>query len=427
MKKILSVFVVFLLTVLFASTVFATTLPISIDKVEVDGTVVSEGSTTRLDVVRDNEIEIEVEFYGTGNDSVHENIIMEVFISGYEYSDFEPIHDATDAFDVEGGVKYKKTLNLDVPKRLDSGDYKLRLMFTDANSDELIARYDLLIDVPRHSLSIKDVIFTPEGAVKAGKSLLTTVRVKNIGQKDEESVKIQVSVPALEISATDYIDEIEADDSVTSEELYMRVPSCAQAGEYQGKVTVTYDEGFESVSYPFTMNVLEGDACEIQSPATKTYISVSSETKDVSLTTPAVYPLTLTNAGTRAKTYTLSVDAGDWASVKVEPSNVLVLEEGESQTVLVYVTAVEGAQAGEEMFSITVSSDSEVLKEITMKANVVASAASAWDKVKSALEVGLIVLVVLVVLLFLILGFNKLRGEKDDEDFDDDETAQTYY
>ena len=140
-----------------------------------------------------------------------------------------------------------------------------------------------------------------------------------------------------------------------------------------------------------------------------------------------IYPLTITNAGTRTKTYTLNVDAGDWADVKVEPSNVLVLEDGESQTVLVYVTAAEGAQAGEEMFSVTVSSESEVLKELTMKANVVAPAASAWDKVKRALEVGLIVLVVLVVLLFLILSFNKLRGGRDDEDFDEDETAQTYY
>jgi len=75
------------------------------------------------------------------------------------------------------------------------------------------------------------------------------------------------------------------------------------------------------------------------------------------------------------------------------------------------------------MFSAVVSSGAETLKEITFKANVSASESS-WDSVKKGLEVGLVVLVVLLVILGLIIGFNKLKG---DEDEDSGEAAQTYY
>ncbi len=429
MKNMLNVFVLFLMSILVSSIVCAAPLPIDVNKVEVDGTIVSEDSVTRLDVERDNEIEIEVEFEGNSSATEDtENVILEVFISGYEYSDFEPIHEATSAFDIERGVEYNKKLKLKVPRKLDEGDYKLRLMFTDANNDEIMQTYDLKVDVPRHSLEIKDVVFSPEGAIKAGKSLLTTVRLKNLGQKDEESVKVHVSVPALEASATDYIDDIDDGDSVTSEELYMKIPACAESGTYDGKVTVTYREGYESESYPFTLTVFESDVCELQKSTGETLITVSSGKQDVSLSKKGIYPVTLSNLGATTKTYAISVDGTDeWGEVTVDPSNVVLLEAGETQVVFVYVLAKEGAQAGEKMFSIEISSEGEAIEGIPlMKANVSAESASAWNKVQKALEIGLIVLVILVVLLFLILGFNKLRGGKE-EDFGDEETAQTYY
>ena len=47
------------------------------------------------------------------------------------------------------------------------------------------------------------------------------------------------------------------------------------------------------------------------------------------------------------------------------------------------------------------------------------------DKIKKALEVGLVVWVVVLVILGLIIGFNKLKGsDEEDEEKGDD---QTYY
>ena len=63
--------------------------------------------------------------------------------------------------------------------------------------------------------------------------MLATVRVENKGQKDEDDVKVTVSIPALGLSATDYIDEVEEDEEEETEELFIRMPKCAEAGQYE--------------------------------------------------------------------------------------------------------------------------------------------------------------------------------------------------
>ena len=54
--------------------------------------------------------------------------------------------------------------------------------------------------------------------------------------------------------------------------------------------------------------------------------------------------------------------------------------------------------------------------------NNVEEGASAWSKVRRGLEVALIVLVVLLVVIGLIIGFNRLKGDEDEEGKD-----ETYY
>jgi uncharacterized membrane protein len=290
--------------------------------------------------------------------------------------------------------------------------------------------YQINVALPRSSLEIKDVIFSPEDYVQAGRALLTTVRVKNIGDQDEDGVKVSVRVPALGVSASDYIDEIEFDDSVTSEELYMRIPPCTEPGDYTVLIDVEFDEGFEEVSTTEVVTVLEGDACLLPDDGEvdtgKTVVTVSTDMQDVQQGEGgAVYPLTLANEATARKTYVVSVEGTeDWASTRISPSNVVVLEGGETQTVFVYVSANKDAPLGERMFSVTISSAGKELEQIPLRANVESSGFSlGWAQVKKALEIGFVVLVVILVVLGLIIGFSKLREKGEPDDL----SGQTYY
>ena len=53
----------------------------------------------------------------------------------------------------------------------------------------------------------------------------------------------------------------DCDDSTTSDELYMRIPDCAEPGEYTVRVCVDYDDGDEEVCENTKINVVESDTC----------------------------------------------------------------------------------------------------------------------------------------------------------------------
>ena len=259
--------------------------------------------------------------------------------------------------------------------------------------------------------------------------MLTSVRVKNRGEKDEDGVKVKVSIPELGVSASDFIDTIEADgkddDEVTSEELYMRIPNDAKSGNYNVKVEVEFDDGDEKISKTFQIVIKgaeEKEETTASEPKKYTIITVGPESQDVSTGSEVSYPLTITNNGDETKTYTVSVETTNALESTVTPSNTAVVEAGESQTMFVGIKAKENAAAGQSIFSVNINSNGKTLQQISLKANVVAKE-TGLSNIKRGLEIGLVVLVILLVILGLIIGFNKLRGSEEDSN----EESGTYY
>ncbi|MBU0615268.1 MAG: putative S-layer protein [Nanoarchaeota archaeon] len=432
-KKIMGVFTLLVISMLAFSGIASAAAQITFHDVKLDNDQLETSGTTLIQgVEKGNQLEVRVRL--ESNESLA-NVEVRAELSGYDHND--RISDVSDVFDMKANVAYTKKLSLDFPVRMEQDGYKL--MIDVRNRDGAIAHeeYDLEIDTERHSLEIKDVILSPENEVVAGRSLLVSVRLKNLGESREEDVKIKVSIPELGISQSEYVDDIDAectddsdcDDSLTSEEIFLRIPADAETGEYDVDVEVQYDDGDESVSESTSIFVegTDEEAAPAAEDTSKTLITIGADVQTANAGGAAVvYPITLTNQGTASKTYTVSADSADWATFTITPSNVVVLEAGESKAVYVYVSAKEGAAAGEQMFSVEIKSGDKTLKQVPLKANVAASSsASGFDKVKRGLEVGLVVLVVLLVILGLIIGFNKLKGNDDDED--KDEEGQTYY
>ncbi|MFO8015576.1 MAG: FixG Ig-like domain-containing protein [Candidatus Woesearchaeota archaeon] len=402
--------------------------------VKVNGDIVENGDEIRLSLERNQEIEVRTEVMALQD---IDDVTIEAEIYG---DDHYQIEDQSDTFDVENQTLYIKSLDLDLPDIMDMDEYDLRVTVAGRTGAVKTYNYLLTVDAPRHAMSIKDVTLNPENSVKAGRALLSMVRVKNTGEETEDSTKVKVSVPELGISAVDYIDDIESDDSISSEELYMRVPSSAESGVYDVKVEVEYDEGFEEVSTHRQIEVVgteeeeeeEEDGEDEQPSEEKTTITAGSQTQELTRGEGgAIYPITLSNEGSTSKTYTLSAAGTDtFAEVRVSPSTLVVVEPGESETVYVYLTAKETAQPGSYTFTVDVSSGDSQLEEVTLNANVVegeAEEAGGWDSVKKGLEIGLIILIVLLVILGLIIAFSKMKGGDEDEDEEGEVTGQTYY
>ncbi|MEA2037929.1 MAG: hypothetical protein U9O94_10570 [Nanoarchaeota archaeon] len=431
------VFLVFLLGILVCTGVSAV-LDVTVESVEVDGKEVYINPTSPLAALfvtagleKDDSIEVEVEF--TANSDLTD-IEVEVELSGDGKKD--KVSDSTDEFDIHAGTTYTKDLELDLPQRMDQDrTYQIRVTISN-KYDYIIVTGTLDISAAEHALQIKDIVISPENEVKAGRALLVNARIKNRGTQEEEDVKVKVSIPALGLSASDYIDEIDeedcttddCDDSVTSEELYLRIPDCAEPGEYTVRISVEYDDGDEEVTETTKINVVESDTCAITATtpsAGKTIITIGPETQDLAKGGSAMYPVTIANQGAESKVYSISVDSANWAEFSVTPSNVLVVGPSESKAAYVSVDAGEAA-SGLQVFSVTIKSGETVLKQVPLRANILGgAAAAATSKLKKALEVGLVILVVLLVILGLIIGFNKLKGSEEEEEEKGED--KTYY
>ncbi len=428
-KKIFGLLTIMLIFGVLAVSVNALTASdVDIKSVEVND--VELDATTPKEVEKSDELDVLVVFDYNGTDDAEFQV--EAVLRGYDHSDL--IEDISDVFTAKPGNRYDKRLTLKLPSRMEAGRYDLKIRFDARMGATVEMNYPLDISSKRHTLEIRDVVLNPENEVRAGHGLISNVRVKNRGAKIEEDIKVKVSIPTLGISASAYIDELDSecddsdddcDDSATSEDLYMRIPDSAETGDYTVKVEVEYDDGDETATKTTSIRVLGQDGVVAPAESAKTIITIGPETQNVAQGATVVYPVTITNAGNSARTYTVNVDGADWATFQVSPSNVVVLNAGESKAVYAYVTASKTAAAGEQMFSVTVISGSETLKQVPLKANVAAQATTTlgWSKVKKALEIGLVVLVVLLVILGLIIGFNKLKGSEEETK----EEGQTYY
>ena len=417
MKSALKVFGVIALLVIsmlaFSGIAHADSVPVTIEKVYVNGVEVVDGEVT--DITVDEDIEVKVKFLATGDD---EHVTVEAKIDGLD-RDADEAEAETDTFTVREGKTYTKTLDIRLPERADpEEEYDLEIEFSSRGTDDVVYNARIYASQERHDVKIKDVIFSPSDKIKAGYSMITNVRVKNIGERDEEGIKVTVSIPELDVSDSKWIDELEEGDTKTSEDLYFRIPQTAEEKEYTVEVTVEYDDGDKEVTAEYLYNVVSGE--QTPAAAQKTKITVLATEQDLTAGgNSVVYPLTITNQGTASKTYVLNANVGDWATSEIDP-NVLTVDAGETKAVYVSVAANKGTDEGEKVFGVTISSGDKALQDLTFKANV--QKATNKGNLTTGLEIALIVLVVILVIIGLVIGFSRLRRSEEPSAED-----QTYY
>jgi len=414
-------------------------LPVRVDRVRIDSIDIQDNATNRLDIQRGQEVEVEVTFTSL---AAAKNIQMEAFMSGFEYSDIAPLSATTRVFDMEENVTYVRRVRLKISDEVQQDDYKLRVLITDRNDQELIKNFNLKIDVPRNGLKVEDVVFFPAGSVEAGKALLTTVRLENKGQKDQKDVRVQISIPELGVSGADYIDEVRHDQEKGTEEIFMRIPESAKSGKYSVRVDVDFNQLHDHITAVRDIMVVGGSASSGSSGGSgsqgssggsnppsgepKTVITINSQLETV---TPgkggALYPITIVNNDDGARTFSLSASGADWADVKVSPSSTLIIDRGDAKLFSVYVTPRGDAKVGTQSLTVVVSSNGKVLKEIPLTANILPPPeASVSPTVVRVLEAVFIILLVVLVIMGLVIAFKRREGAAKDDSSDN---SQTYY
>lgn len=435
--KILSVLFVIFALLTSAVNVRAEKTVFLIEQVKVDGTTVFEEGffDDVVDIERGETVVVEVWVRGTDDpadptiDSA-DKVRVEAEIGGYEHGDIEA---RTDVFTVEPGVTYKKTLRLNIPEDVDaSQNYILHIEASDGDDFDRLDDIEVRISEKRHYLNIQDVIISPSTTLEAGKNVFAKVRLENLGDKKEEDIRVEMSIPELGLSTRTYIDELvpeededndDEETSMSSPEMFLKIPEDAD-GKYTLKFTVTYNRGHTTEEQVFDLLVRGGRAPSAPSAT----VSIDTTSQTIEAGKGVIYKLMFSNLGNTPVTYRVDVaGVSGWGSSRVDPDTVTVLPDSTAD-MFVFVAASETAQTASQSFSVNVMQDGQLVKQIGLRADVVGGKVTApsdsYKNIRQGLEVGFIVLLIILVILGLILAARRLGGPKESME---EPTSKTYY
>jgi len=389
--------------------------PVEIDYIKINGDYYSEDEIIPVD--RGTDLEIRFKLFALAD---ADNLRLSARITGLEHGD---IYETTRPFEVDAGEGYTKNLELAIPGSMPLDDFYLRLLILDRHGTLYEKNYDLRIRTDRHNLVIKDAVFSPGLEVEAGKSLLVTTKIFNAGEKGE-SIKVTAEIPELKIMQADFISYLEAGSSAISQELFLPIPDCAEAKDYDAIVKAEY--GPFSTEVTKTVTILEGKNCEQGSEQEDdmTFITVGAASQIAQPGKKAVYPVSITNLGAEAKIYSVFVDgASDWGTYNVVPSPVFTVGAGESAAAFVEMTPLSGA-AGQKIFTLSFKAGDDVVDQKTLSINIDGEAAdtteAAAKKAKSStvkmLEILLGIVIVVLIVIALIVAFSRRKEQEEAED-----------
>ena len=417
-----------LLTIALLCLLVAMVIPVAAADFEITTVRVNDQlATNTIHVERGETVTIEVWLKA---DNLSEDLRLKAWIGGYEHDDIEV---KSDSFDMPAGVTMKKTLRLTLPDDMESGDeadYNLHIEMYNDDDEFEFSLIHLYIDEGKHDLRIQDVIFTPGLSLDAGDLFFTVVRVENMGYEKEEDIMVKMSIPELGLSTRTYVDELvafEDDDdeetSMSSDELFLRIPESAKAGIYEVLIEVQYNRGHDVLEKTYSL-IVDGGVAYSENEVS---ITVDTESQKIGQGNGAVYKVMFANIGSSKADYILGVSGvNTWGTFRVDPAKI-TLGEGETAEMFVYVTAKEGADLGEHDFVVNVKANGENVKSFSLTADVVRDV-TGWSQVRRGLEVGFAVLLIILVILGIVLAARKLGGEKEST-FEEPtiEEGQTYY
>ena len=417
-----------LVLLLLASFVLATAVnaaDFSIAEVKVNGVELAENSSI-IHVDRGDSVDIRVEIRGGATKT--EDVRVKAWIGGYEYDEIE---DVSEEFDVLANTTYVKYLTLQIPEDIDATkDYTLHVEAYTAVGDEIEyddLRFTLRITPERHLLNIQDVIFNPGLAVEAGNPLYVKVRVENLGENKERDIRVKAEIPELGVDARTYIDELVSDQycnehdcndddevSATSSELMLKIPEDAN-GTYKLYVTVEYNRFHDKVEKSYTLEVIPKALPSVEEKAeVQRYVTVDGTTKEVAQGKGVIYKFTVANLGTEAEIYSLDVTGlDDWATWQVDPESIVVQPDTTGEIYL-YIAANEDATIGKHVFTATLKSGEESIKEITLAADV--KEAPKGVSTETILWIVFGVLIAAVIVLGIVLAVKSRKKEEKTEE-----------
>ena len=268
---------------------------------------------------------------------------------------------------IPSDTKKNHTIAIYAKAYIDDSDYA---------EDEQCIQKSVNIDVKRQKHDVKIASFELNPASMAcGDTTEAVLGIENVGDNDEESVRIRVYNTVLGINSSKIIDNIDSGDDST-QPFTLIVPSNTNSGNYtlNAEVSFYYKSGtYHDSNARTTILELKGGSC-VGNVTNKSQISILNSTGIAG--SELTIPVSITNNESVSVTYTFSATGYEsWANVsKIEPAS-LTIAAGNSGTAFVYLTPKSNA-TGVQSFTITTTYGGKSTSQ-TASVNVQSSSAIA--------------------------------------------------
>lgn len=372
-------------------------LGLILEKVEVNNNELVDADL--LQIMNGETLDVELRF--SALESFDDARIM-MFIDGYEHS---TLVSSTEIFSVKEGTTYVKTLSLNLPSDMNSEkEYKLRIVGANDLSGITYKDYDVYVDTQRHRVDIIDLVMTPSSGVEPGQNIIANIRLKNRGQKSQDSVKVIIAIPELGIKESSYVSNLNSDEVVTSDDMLLFVPQDATAGQHEVIVTLSYDDGYTMSTQSFALNVLAPKVV-----VEENLLVSFNNNIDLVAGLEQTFEIVVANPNDESKPISIAAADNAWANVEVTPTLAMV-KGGDSEVFTVTITP-KSAVAGEKELALTVKEGANIISEVQVSTYVEGSDSINWVNVALAV----LLVIAIIILLSLVITIAKRKNGDDEE------------
>ena len=400
-------------------------LEISIDSVDIEDKILAENENNFVSLDRSKK-KLELRTRLTALENIKDAHVDAVLA----FENGNVVADATATFDIDSGQNLVKDVEIPLISQFEQNNFKLKVRVTNADGDSEEKSYGLIINEKKFPFVISSISLSPDDKAEAGKALVATLNFKNSGVLPLDGINAKVSIPELGVSSTKFVGQIKNSNlPEVKEDFILKLLDNVPTGTYTVKSEITSQFSGESEVKEIPVFIVGKSEQPQKIASDKLLINVPIAKQDIKNDgSEAIYTLTLTNEGPDANAYTLLLDGANWADLRLSDSNVFVIKPKESKTVDIFASA-SGNPIGEQIFLVAIKSNGNVLKQIPLKANVIAAKGVLAAKLKDVLEImliGMVVLIVIIGIFFVIRRYIQGNGGNASE-MPDQEQGEAYY
>ncbi len=263
-------------------------------------------------------------------------------------------------------------------------------------------------------LLVTQILLQPGTEVQQG--AFFTVRVQLINNKAYEITDLQARIRnnALDIDVSTFVERMKPGEQRTID-FIAKAPGCAPPRNYELAFTTDHKEGgkaYTQTRYQQITLLKKDGACTPVAGTLQNTLVDTFTGQEVEPGGTVIYPITITNLNSQAKTYTVSVEPiNHLGTYRLDPESTVTVDAGRSATLFLFLQTERFAPPGRNQIQLVIETGNE-RETTTLNLRVVNGRGVPLARILfTALQVALILLVLALIIGAGIVAYRKLNAE----------------